>query len=46
MLLVTFVFSFIEWTREVLSSTADDVVSHFQLIGAVEALAAIFKVCV
>ncbi|KAH1063695.1 hypothetical protein J1N35_028682 [Gossypium stocksii] len=35
--------SFIEWTREVLSSTADDVVSHFQLIGAVEALAAIFK---
>ncbi|TYI32484.1 hypothetical protein ES332_A04G066500v1 [Gossypium tomentosum] len=35
--------SFIEWTQEVLSSTADDVVSHFQLIGAVEALAAIFK---
>ncbi|KAE8713609.1 Tubulin-folding cofactor D [Hibiscus syriacus] len=35
--------SFIEWTHEVLLSTTDDVVSHFQLIGAVEALAAIFK---
>ncbi|OMO78559.1 Armadillo-like helical [Corchorus capsularis] len=35
--------SFIEWTHEVLSSTTDDVVSHFQLIGVVEALAAIFK---
>ncbi|KAL4336004.1 hypothetical protein GQ457_07G015330 [Hibiscus cannabinus] len=35
--------SFIEWTHEVLLSTADDVVSHFQLIGVVEALAAIFK---
>ncbi|XWS27419.1 hypothetical protein CRYUN_Cryun26dG0113600 [Craigia yunnanensis] len=35
--------SFIEWTHEVLSSTVDDVVSHFRLIGAVEALAAIFK---
>ncbi|XVF87970.1 hypothetical protein PTKIN_Ptkin19aG0011000 [Pterospermum kingtungense] len=36
-------FSFIEWIHEFLSSTVDDVVSHFQLIGAVEALAAIFK---
>ena len=45
MLLVTLFFSFIEWTHEVLSSTVDDVVSHFRLIGAVEALAAIFKVC-
>ncbi|XP_022717392.1 tubulin-folding cofactor D isoform X2 [Durio zibethinus] len=35
--------SFIEWTHEVLSSSVDDVVSHFQSIGAVEALAAIFK---
>ncbi|XVF18437.1 hypothetical protein REPUB_Repub11eG0021500 [Reevesia pubescens] len=35
--------SFIEWTHEVLSSTVDDVVSHFRLIGVVEALAAIFK---
>ncbi|KAE8653821.1 Tubulin-folding cofactor D [Hibiscus syriacus] len=35
--------SFIEWTHEVLSATADDVVSHFQLLGAMEALAAIFK---
>ncbi|XVF79544.1 hypothetical protein PTKIN_Ptkin14bG0231600 [Pterospermum kingtungense] len=35
--------SFIEWIHEVLSSTVDDVVSHFRLIGAVEALAAIFK---
>lgn len=35
--------SFIGWTHEVLSSTVDDVVSRFQLIGVVEALAAIFK---
>ncbi|KAK6260823.1 Tubulin-specific chaperone D [Theobroma cacao] len=35
--------SFIEWTHEVLSSTMDDVLSHFRLIGSVEALAAIFK---
>ncbi|KAL4341491.1 hypothetical protein GQ457_08G027360 [Hibiscus cannabinus] len=38
----TLFFSFIEWTHEVLSSTTDDVVSHFQLIGVVEALAIIF----
>ncbi|KAJ6722730.1 BETA-TUBULIN COFACTOR D [Salix koriyanagi] len=35
--------SFIEWTHEVLSSGTDDMSSHFQLLGAVEALAAIFK---
>ncbi|CAK7347890.1 unnamed protein product [Dovyalis caffra] len=35
--------SFIEWTHEVLSSGTDDFTSHFQLLGAVEALAAIFK---
>lgn len=38
------VFSFIEWTHEVLSSVTD-VLHHFQLLGAVESLAAIFKVC-
>ncbi|KAK3019553.1 hypothetical protein RJ639_004394, partial [Escallonia herrerae] len=36
--------SFTEWVTEVLSSTTEDVVNHFQLLGAVEALAAIFKV--
>ncbi|EEF50351.1 tubulin-folding cofactor D [Ricinus communis] len=35
--------SFTEWTHEVLSSGTDDVMSHFQLLGVVEALAAIFK---
>lgn len=35
--------SFIEWTHEVLSSGTYDFSSHFQLLGAVEALAAIFK---
>lgn len=35
---------FIDWTHEVLSSSKDDVMGHFQLIGVVEALAAIFKV--
>ncbi|KAK2968570.1 hypothetical protein RJ640_006761 [Escallonia rubra] len=35
--------SFTEWVTEVLSSTTEDVVNHFQLLGAVEALAAIFK---
>ncbi|KDP28777.1 hypothetical protein JCGZ_14548 [Jatropha curcas] len=35
---------FIEWTHEVLSSGTDDVMSHFRLLGVVEALAAIFKV--
>lgn len=39
-----FSFSFVEWTHEVLSSGTDDVMSHFRLLGAVEALAAIFKV--
>ncbi|XP_050236631.1 tubulin-folding cofactor D [Mercurialis annua] len=35
--------SFIEWTHEILTSRIDDVLSHFQLLGVVEALAAIFK---
>ncbi|KAI9181097.1 hypothetical protein LWI28_011410 [Acer negundo] len=35
--------SFVEWTHEVLSSVTDDALSHFRLLGAVEALAAIFK---
>ncbi|KAK6918554.1 Tubulin-specific chaperone D, C-terminal [Dillenia turbinata] len=35
--------SFIEWTREVLASRTGDVMDHFRLLGAVEALAAIFK---
>ncbi|GMN43144.1 hypothetical protein TIFTF001_012341 [Ficus carica] len=35
--------SFVDWTHEVLSSTTDDTMSHFRLLGAVEALAAIFK---
>ncbi|KAF5731648.1 tubulin-folding cofactor D [Tripterygium wilfordii] len=35
--------SFVEWTHEVLSSGVEDALSHFQLLGAVEALAAIFK---
>ncbi|KAJ4829972.1 hypothetical protein Tsubulata_925447 [Turnera subulata] len=35
--------SFVEWTHEVLSSGKDDTLSHFRLLGAVEALAAIFK---
>ncbi|XP_074350535.1 tubulin-folding cofactor D isoform X2 [Apium graveolens] len=36
--------SFIEWTHDVLSSVTGDALHHFQLLGAVEALAAIFKV--
>ncbi|GMP61853.1 hypothetical protein CsSME_00024154 [Camellia sinensis var. sinensis] len=35
--------SFTEWTHEVLSSITDNVMDHFQLLGAVEALASIFK---
>ncbi|PRQ56920.1 putative tubulin-specific chaperone D, tubulin-folding cofactor D [Rosa chinensis] len=35
--------SFVEWTHEVLSSLTDDVMNHFRLLGALEALAAIFK---
>ncbi|KAF2303471.1 hypothetical protein GH714_018690 [Hevea brasiliensis] len=35
--------SFNEWAHEVLSSGKDDVMLHFQLLGVVEALAAIFK---
>ncbi|XP_031392563.1 tubulin-folding cofactor D [Punica granatum] len=34
---------FIDWTHEVLSSPKEDVIGHFQLIGVVESLAAIFK---
>lgn len=37
-------YSFVDWTHEVLSSATDDVVNHFRLLGAVEALTAIFKV--
>ncbi|XP_057422981.1 tubulin-folding cofactor D [Lotus japonicus] len=35
--------SFVEWTHEVMSSVTEDILHHFQLLGAVEALAAIFK---
>ncbi|KAF7825369.1 Tubulin-folding cofactor D [Senna tora] len=35
--------SFVEWTHEVLSSVKEDVLHHFQLLGAIESLAAIFK---
>ncbi|PSS24147.1 Tubulin-folding cofactor D like [Actinidia chinensis var. chinensis] len=35
--------SFTGWTHEILSSVTEDVTSHVQLLGAVEALAAIFK---
>ncbi|KAJ8450116.1 hypothetical protein Cgig2_033310 [Carnegiea gigantea] len=35
--------SFIEWTHEILSASSDNVLDHFRLLGAVEALAAIFK---
>ncbi|GFY94224.1 ARM repeat superfamily protein [Actinidia rufa] len=34
---------FTGWTYEILSSVTEEVTSHFQLLGAVEALAAIFK---
>lgn len=36
--------SFTEWTHEVLSLSSDNVMDHFRLLGAVEALAAILKV--
>lgn len=36
--------SFIEWTHGVLSSAQDDIADSFRVLGAVEALAAIFKV--
>ncbi|CAI9769528.1 unnamed protein product [Fraxinus pennsylvanica] len=36
--------SFIDWTHEILSSVEDNVIDHFRLLGAVEALAAIFKI--
>ncbi|KAL7238660.1 hypothetical protein ACSBR2_004702 [Camellia fascicularis] len=35
--------SFTEWTHEVLSSITHNVMDHFRLLGAVEALASIFK---
>ncbi|CAN4125852.1 unnamed protein product [Withania somnifera] len=35
--------SFVGWTHEVMSCLSNDVVNHFQLLGAVEALGAIFK---
>ncbi|MED6133423.1 hypothetical protein PIB30_028079 [Stylosanthes scabra] len=35
--------SFVEWTHEVMSSVTEDILRHFQLLGAIEALAAIFK---
>ncbi|KAK4803453.1 hypothetical protein SAY86_003270 [Trapa natans] len=34
---------FIDWTHEVISSSKDDIIGYFQLIGVVEALASIFK---
>ncbi|KAL0347692.1 UNVERIFIED_CONTAM: Tubulin-folding cofactor D [Sesamum calycinum] len=36
-------FSFIDWTHKILSSAEDNIIDHFRLLGAVEALAAIFK---
>ncbi|KAM1263652.1 hypothetical protein ACFX2G_029250 [Malus domestica] len=36
--------SFVQWSHEVLSSLKNDVINHFRLLGATEALAAIFKV--
>ncbi|KAK7269692.1 hypothetical protein RIF29_22426 [Crotalaria pallida] len=35
--------SFADWTHEVMSSVTEDALHHFQLLGAVEGLAAIFK---
>ncbi|XP_015055533.1 tubulin-folding cofactor D [Solanum pennellii] len=35
--------SFVDWTHEVMSCMSNDVVNHFQLLGAVEALGAMFK---
>lgn len=42
---VFFLYSFIDWAHGVLSSATNDIVDHFRLLGAVEALAAVFKVC-
>ncbi|KAM1285817.1 hypothetical protein EV1_028362 [Malus domestica] len=36
--------SFVQWSHEVLSSLKNDAINHFRLLGATEALAAIFKV--
>ncbi|KAL2514966.1 Tubulin-folding cofactor D [Forsythia ovata] len=36
--------SFMEWTHEIFSSVEDNVIDHFRLLGAVEALAVIFKI--
>lgn len=44
MYFICFLFSFTSWTHEVLSSATGDFMDHFRLLGAVEALAAIFKV--
>lgn len=41
---ITLFFSFVDWTHEVMSCMSNDVVNHFQLLGAVEALGAMFKV--
>ncbi|KAF3662209.1 Tubulin-folding cofactor D [Capsicum annuum] len=35
--------SFVDWTHEVMSCLSNDVVNHFKLLGAVEALGAVFK---
>ncbi|XP_075094332.1 tubulin-folding cofactor D isoform X4 [Nicotiana tabacum] len=35
--------SFVDWTHEVMTCLSNDVVNHFRLLGAVEALSAIFK---
>ncbi|XP_004497155.1 tubulin-folding cofactor D [Cicer arietinum] len=36
--------SFVTWTHEVMSSATEDLLQHFQLLGVINALAAIFKV--
>lgn len=36
--------SFIDWAHDTLSSVEDNVIGHFRLLGAVEALAATFKI--
>ncbi|XP_024023111.1 tubulin-folding cofactor D isoform X2 [Morus notabilis] len=35
--------SFVDWTHEILSSVTEDATNHFQFLGAVDALVAIFK---
>ncbi|CAK8570151.1 unnamed protein product [Lathyrus sativus] len=35
--------SFVEWTHEVMTSVTADVLQHFEVLGTIEALAAIFK---